>query len=84
MKLFNILAFTVSFSPIENNNYPLCKNCNNIIMDNLTCKLYGNLNVVTGQINNLSCDIIRQNTSMCGLEGKFYSRYIPFTHHKLQ
>jgi hypothetical protein len=73
-------AFLVSFSPLAVIEYPICGRCNNVILDELgfRCKLYGELDIVNGKITNKACTVVRKNETMCGVEGKFYTRYIPF------
>ena len=72
------IAFVVPFTPFSPNDPPLCKNCNNVIPDTLSCKLFGNTNVVTGEKMYSLCTETRKNESMCGTNGKFYVRYVPF------
>lgn len=77
MKL-NFLLFLVPFDPFTVDQQPVCRNCNNILIENDTCKLFGKINIVTGEKTFLSCNIARTNKTLCGESGTFYTRYIPF------
>lgn len=73
-------AFLVSFSPYAIVDYPICMNCEHVILDEfgVRCKLFGTTNLITGELNYKSCDVLRKNESDCGVSGKFFSRQIPF------
>lgn len=71
--------FLVPFGPYTDKNIPICRNCKNVNIQDNTCKLFGKMNVVSGELVYLSCSIARENTTICGEEGKYYYRYIPFT-----
>ena len=77
-----ITGFLIPFNPYNEPCYPpICKNCINV--DGEHCKLFGNIDLISGKRFYLSCEIVRQNETMCGIEGKFYTRYIPFTEEDL-
>ena len=78
--------FPVSESVIRNIKYPNCVNCRHFIAytNQFTlypthetnrygrCKQFGEINVVTGQVNyDLAC-VCRDNAKKCGLEGQSY------------
>lgn len=71
-------SFLIPFNPFTEPYYPpICKNCKNI--DGEHCKLFGNIDLISGKKSYLSCKITRQNETMCGIKGKFYTKYISFT-----
>lgn len=75
------LAFLVPFNPGNEPYYPkICQNCDNV--EGKHCKLFGNVDLISGKRYFLSCEITRQNETMCGVEGKFFSRYVPFEENK--
>jgi len=63
-----------AFSILENR---LCRQCDHHLKGD-QCKLFGKINVVTGQIYFESCFEVRSNQTKCGEMGTYYSRYIPF------
>lgn len=78
---FTANAFLVSFSPFSVIDYPICMNCEHVVLDEfgVRCKLFGSTNIITGETNYKSADILRKNESQCGIDGKFFSRHIPFS-----
>lgn len=74
-----IMTLVLPFSPTtEITSYPLCKNCHHMILNEQQCKLYGHVNVINGECSYLSCSVVRKKQEMCGYDGKFFTRYIPF------
>lgn len=73
------LTLLLPFTPYNDYySYPLCQNCHNCITNELKCKLFGNINIISGDINYYSCSVVRKNSTMCGINGNFYTRYKPF------
>lgn len=81
MKFYSLwFAFIIPFDPfVEINHLPICKNCNNIHIESNSCKLFGNINLVTGEKTYMICSLARQNSTLCGTDARFYIRYIPFS-----
>lgn len=78
MKFTNILTLIVPFHPQNEPYYPrICQNCINVI-GTQHCRIFGNVDLISGKRHYLSCSIVRQNDTMCGTEGKYYTRYVPF------
>lgn len=77
-----LFSFLVPFDikdPIE--SHKLCGQCQHVFLENnqtMSCRLFGKLNLLTGQVYYQSCTATRQNTSQCGLDGKLYFHRIPF------
>jgi len=71
---------------IENNNLPPCINCihfieyknKNSLLDDISsygkCKLFGEKNIVSGQINYSFASFCRDNNKQCGLDGKYFEQ----------
>jgi len=71
---------------IENNNLPSCINCihfieyknkNSLLDDSSSygrCKLFGEKNIVSGQINYSFASFCRDNNKQCGLDGKYFEQ----------
>jgi hypothetical protein len=78
MKLFSYLIY---FNPFINKNPKLCYNCHYHRTSNFNtsvCSLFGNINILNGEINYQSCIVTRMNESYCGLDAKHYFRIIKF------
>jgi len=75
MKLLFLVPFT-----FLNNPHNICKNCENfIVIDNSACcKLYGDVDIISGKIYYNHCSIARKDQNKCDIEGKHYKRYKPF------
>ena len=73
----NVYGFLIPFTPYHEPNYPICKNC--ISAEGTKCKIFGNLDLISGTRYLLACKVARQNETMCGIVGKFYMRSVPFT-----
>ena len=70
-------------SKIVNYNLPVCKNCMHFMkskhMDDLTygvCKLFGEKNIITGEIKYKYADMTRMSEKLCGINGKYFA-HIP-------
>ena len=73
------MLFLVPFYPWTTDIPPICKNCNHVDMETMRCKLFGNVDVVTGERMYWTTNMVRQNSSLCGEQGRFFTRYIPFS-----
>lgn len=66
---------------IVGNEYPICKNCVNFIENPVygsdittysKCKVFGDKNLVSGEITYRFASIIRDFDEYCGRKGKYY------------
>lgn len=75
----NIVALqsTISFKPGKNiSSVKVCKNCKNYVANGERCKLFGNMNIVTGYKEYNMASFERSQSGNCGPEGKFYNATI--------
>lgn len=70
-------------SKIVNYNLPVCKNCMHFMkskhMDDLSygvCKLFGQKNIVTGEIKYKYADMTRMSEKFCGINGKYFTHKV--------
>lgn len=71
---------------INNYNYPICRNCIHFLKADTDCsqtiefaskcKMFGELNLITGEINYYFAKICRGNEKKCGIEGKCYAKKV--------
>lgn len=80
---FTANAFLVSFSPHAVVDYPICMNCEHVVLDEfgIRCKLFGTTDLITGDTYYKASELLRKNESECGKSGKFFFRHIPFGEH---
>lgn len=61
---------------IKNNVVPICKNCIHFLPSEYSslsrCNMFGEKNVIDGEIKNKFADSCRDDKNMCGLEGKHF------------
>lgn len=78
---FGLLMYIFAFGPTDQNKLPICGGCQHLMVDfkQFRCRLYGNVNVVTGEISYGACTNVRSNSTLCGPDGKFFVKRIPFT-----
>jgi len=75
-----ILMNKLSISIIHNKNFPSCKNCKHFIQSNLKdpsfhfgkCGLEGRKNLISGEIIHEYATTVRNDSNLCGIEGKKY------------
>ena len=78
--MFILLSRTIStkIPLIRNLNHPACINCVHFITDHpnnhvfAKCKLFGQMDIVTGSISYDYAKMCRENESKCGLNGSKY------------
>jgi len=78
--IFILLSRTVStkISHIRNLNKPACINCVHFITDHpnnhvfAKCKLFGQMDIITGSISYDYAKLCRENETKCGLNGSKY------------
>lgn len=61
--------------------YKICGKCHHLYIDDkkmMKCRLFGKINVITGQVIYQDCLPTRQNNSQCGQDGNLFVKYIPF------
>jgi hypothetical protein len=83
MKVFALLQSLMCFPGIKNLEYPTCKTCAYFIkhddfefassFDLGKCMLFGEKNVVSGEIKYDYADAARKFNSSCGIVGKYYN-----------
>jgi hypothetical protein len=68
---------------IQQNQYPLCKNCIYYRLDHSTidytyslnkCEKFGEQNIISGKISNDYAIYNRNSKDKCGIEGKYYEK----------
>lgn len=80
MKIISLLlhGMCLSNNKIKNFDNPSCKNCVNFIHDGSyefgKCKLFGDKNLVTNEINNDYANRCRDSEDKCGVTGKYFQR----------
>jgi hypothetical protein len=75
-------VFSTKLPTIRNSNFPICANCIHFIEDKTNypyepapndkyarCKLFGQVNIVTGEINYDFASFCREDSKRCGLTG---------------
>lgn len=75
-----MLMNKISISVIHNKNFPSCKNCKHFIQSNLKdpsfhfgkCGLEGGKNLISGEITHEYATYVRNDSNLCGIEGKNY------------
>lgn len=80
--LFIIFIITKSINFIKNENAPICTNCihfikhknNNPESNDLygRCKLFGEKNIINGEITYKYASICRDNEELCDEDGKYH------------
>jgi hypothetical protein len=81
--LFIIFIVFKKFSFIKNKDLPICKNCIHFINYEKNpelndvygkCKLFGEKNIITGEITYTSASTSRDCEHLCGITAKYYDR----------
>ena len=79
---FNLIyAFIFNNRFIKNDEYPICINCKHYKKDIkfpndsllAKCTLFGEKNILNGEIKNYYVDLVRNNNNQCGLYGRYYA-----------
>jgi hypothetical protein len=71
MKLLNLSAFITLFSKARPSLIPskkICRDCRHFIGDNIECRQFSNINIITGKITYDSARFARENEKKCGKE----------------
>ena len=74
-----VSGFLIHFDPINEidvHRLPLCGEC--IHSEGRKCKIFGKRDIITGEIFYHDSSATRSNSSQCGIEGRFFSKQIPF------
>ena len=78
MKVINIfLLFITFFSRVSSLLPPskkICKDCIHYIGDNNECRLFGDINVVTGEVKYNPAELIRRDTEKCGDDASYFKK----------
>lgn len=77
------LAGSASKSPsfVRNLNYPACANCAHFINDTISityarCKMFGEMDLVSGKITYEFADFSRSSHKLCGITGKLFQKKV--------
>ena len=71
-------SFSTKLPVIRNLKHPACVNCLHFISDRpnnhvfARCKMFGEMDVITGSINYDFAKLSRESDSKCGVNGTFY------------
>jgi len=67
-------GYMVRVSPLVNPNMKFCINCAEFFTDKneYKCRLFYNLDIITGRKTFYSCNTARQNSSLCGEDARFF------------
>ena len=79
MKLIFLYMF-INNKFIKNSEYPVCKNCCHYLQDDKfpndtllsKCTLFGQQDVISGDITNYYVDKVRNNDKLCGIKGNYF------------
>ena len=77
MKIFNIFLYITFFPRVFSLLPPpkkICRDCIHFIGDNNECRLFGDRNVVTGDVIYPSAEIIRRDSEKCGEEASYFKK----------
>lgn len=81
LSLFSILNIAKGETSIKNIHIPACKNCiyykpdpnySTLYNSHYKCKMFGEKDLVTGEITYYQSNYCREKESMCGIEGKYF------------
>ncbi len=78
MNLFYTLYYFMSLpNTIKNVNYPICKNCVHFLQNQgndefSKCKMFGEKNLINGEIVYSYADMCRNIEKRCNITGKYY------------
>jgi len=78
MKVINIFLLSIIFFPRSFSLLPppkkICRDCIHFIGDNNECRLFGDTNIVTGEVKYPPAEIIRDNTEKCGENAIYFKK----------
>ena len=73
MNIVSLHSF-VTFRPGKDvSNVKICKKCKLYLPNDERCKLFGNINVVTGNVEYNFASFERSYQGQCGTEGKYWT-----------
>ena len=72
---FSFILHTYS-SFIENRNSKICANCKFFIPYKNQCKIFGNVDIITGVENYERATVVRKNEEQCGEDAIFFEKII--------
>lgn len=86
MRLTQLYLYTIKRHLfIKNKNSKLCINCINFIEDKTNyqddtlygrCKMFGEQNIITGEIKHDFASLCRYDNTKCGIDGKYFNTII--------
>jgi hypothetical protein len=77
MRLSKLYAFTTLFSKVQPSLIPakkICKDCRHFIGDNIECRKFGDINIITGEITYNSARSIRNDINKCGNDAIYFEK----------
>jgi hypothetical protein len=77
MRLSKLYAFTTLFSKVQPSLIPakkICKDCRHFIGDNMECRKFGDINIITGEITYNSARSIRNDINKCGNDAIYFEK----------
>lgn len=73
--LLNVVCgYMINVNPINSKNIKFCCNCAELFVQNkeYKCRLFYNLDVISGRKYFYTCDMARANNSLCGEDAKYF------------
>jgi hypothetical protein len=70
---------------VKNTTFKICKKCVNFIEDKSNdpddtlfgrCKMFGEQNIITGEVENDNASLCRYDNTKCGIDGKYFNTII--------
>jgi hypothetical protein len=78
MKVFNVFLLSIIFFPRVFSLLPppkkICRDCIHYIGDNNDCRLFGDTNIVTGEVKYPPAELIRRDSEKCGEDASHFKK----------
>jgi hypothetical protein len=78
MKVINIILLAITFFSRVSSLLPppkrICRDCIHYIGDNNECRLFGDTNIVTGEVKYPAAELIRLDSEKCGENATYFKK----------